>query len=170
MRHAQEQPDEPWDQLRHGFQSFLDVCTTGDFQRIVLIDGPAALGPGACGTHSSRSTGTACSPKRLRRAMSNGEIDELPVATARRTPRRPALRPGPLRERARTTPTRHGAKPDRSWTGCWRGCGAAEQGRGRIAGPGRRGRREGRGGHEGRHTCDRPGFRRTGHVPYRLYA
>jgi AcrR family transcriptional regulator len=28
-----------WDQLREGFQAFLDACTGSDFQRIVLVDG-----------------------------------------------------------------------------------------------------------------------------------
>src|SRR5713101_2968619 len=36
-----------WDQLRDGFQAFLDACTGSDFQRIVLVDGPAVLGHGA---------------------------------------------------------------------------------------------------------------------------
>src|SRR5258707_12442972 len=36
-----------WDQLREGFQAFLDACTGSDFQRIVLVDGPAVLGHGA---------------------------------------------------------------------------------------------------------------------------
>lgn len=36
-----------WAQLRAGFRCYLDVCTRSDFQRIVLIDGPAALGRGA---------------------------------------------------------------------------------------------------------------------------
>lgn len=79
LRHAHEQPDEPWDQLRHGFQSFLDVCTTGDFQRIVLIDGPAVLGPGAWDA-LVEEYGHGLLAEWLRRAMSNGEIDELPVA------------------------------------------------------------------------------------------
>src|SRR5215472_17459105 len=39
--------DGVWDQLRDGLQAFLDACTGSDFQRIVLIDGPAVLGPGA---------------------------------------------------------------------------------------------------------------------------
>src|SRR5258707_3117222 len=36
-----------WDQLREGFQAFLDACTGSDFQRIVLVDRPAVLGHGA---------------------------------------------------------------------------------------------------------------------------
>ncbi|MEU8139894.1 TetR/AcrR family transcriptional regulator [Streptodolium elevatio] len=79
LRHAQERPDEPWDQLRHGFQSFLDVCTTGDFQRIVLIDGPAVLGQDVWDTLVAEH-GHGLLAEWLRKAMANGEIDELPVA------------------------------------------------------------------------------------------
>jgi AcrR family transcriptional regulator len=79
LKHAQEHPDESWDQLRHGLQSFLDVCTTGEFQRIVLIDGPAVLGSGSwdalVGEH-----GTGLLGEWLRKSMADREIDELPVA------------------------------------------------------------------------------------------
>src|SRR5260370_27539349 len=34
-----------WDQLREGFQAFLDACTATDFHRTVLIDAPPALAP-----------------------------------------------------------------------------------------------------------------------------
>ncbi|MYS83668.1 TetR/AcrR family transcriptional regulator [Embleya scabrispora] len=78
MRHARDHPSEPWDQLRHGFQSFLDVCTTGDFQRIVLVDGPAVLGPGSWDALVDEH-GHGLLAAWLRRAMDNGEIDELPV-------------------------------------------------------------------------------------------
>jgi AcrR family transcriptional regulator len=79
MRHAQDNPSEPWEQLRHGFQSFLDVCTTGDFQRIVLVDGPAVLGPGSWDALVDEH-GHGLLAAWLRQAMDNGEIDELPVA------------------------------------------------------------------------------------------
>ncbi|UGQ13110.1 TetR/AcrR family transcriptional regulator [Yinghuangia sp. ASG 101] len=79
LTHAQELPDEPWDQLRHGFQSFLDVCTTGDFQRIVLIDGPAVLGQDVWDQLVDEH-GHGLLAEWLRKAMANGEIDELPVA------------------------------------------------------------------------------------------
>jgi len=79
LRHAQDHPSEPWDQLRHGFQSFLDVCTTGDFQRVVLIDGPAVLGPGSWDALVDEH-GHGLLAAWLRRAMDSGEIDELPVA------------------------------------------------------------------------------------------
>ncbi|MFE3199463.1 TetR family transcriptional regulator [Embleya sp. NPDC055664] len=78
MSHAQDHPSEPWDQLRHGFQSFLDVCTTGDFQRIVLVDGPAVLGPGSWDALVDEH-GHGLLAAWLRQAMDNGEIDELPV-------------------------------------------------------------------------------------------
>jgi AcrR family transcriptional regulator len=36
--------DDPWEELVAGTDAFLDVCTTPEMQRIVLIDGPAVLG------------------------------------------------------------------------------------------------------------------------------
>ena len=36
---AGSQPD-PWNELVHGIDTFLDACTTPEMQRIVLIDGP----------------------------------------------------------------------------------------------------------------------------------
>src|SRR5689334_13045542 len=48
LAHLTSDTDATWDQLRDGVQAFLDACTSSsDFQRIVLIDGPAVLGPGA---------------------------------------------------------------------------------------------------------------------------
>src|ERR1700754_860017 len=34
----------PLDDIRDGVSAFLDVCIGGDFQRIVLVDGPRVLG------------------------------------------------------------------------------------------------------------------------------
>jgi AcrR family transcriptional regulator len=37
----------PLDDIRAGVSAFLDVCAEGDFQRIVLVDGPRVLGTDA---------------------------------------------------------------------------------------------------------------------------
>jgi AcrR family transcriptional regulator len=67
-----------WDQLREGFQAFLDACTGSDFQRIVLVDGPAVLGHGAW-TDLVEHHGLGLLRNLLRRAIDDGQIDPLPV-------------------------------------------------------------------------------------------
>ena len=67
-----------WDQLREGFQAFLDACTGSDFQRIVLVDGPAVLGHGAW-TDLVEHHGLGLLRDLLRRAIDDGQIDPLPV-------------------------------------------------------------------------------------------
>ena len=67
-----------WDQLRDGFQAFLDACTGSDFQRIVLVDGPAVLGHGAW-TDLVEQHGLGLLRDLLRRAIDDGQIDPLPV-------------------------------------------------------------------------------------------
>ena len=67
-----------WDQLREGFQAFLDACTGSDFQRIVLVDGPAVLGHGAW-TDLVEHHGLGLLRALLRRAIDDGQIDPLPV-------------------------------------------------------------------------------------------
>jgi len=76
--------DDAWQQLRDGFQSYLDVCTrNSDFQHIVLIDGPAALGRDAwedlVGRHGYSLLG-----EWLDRAADQGAIPRLPVAALTR--------------------------------------------------------------------------------------
>jgi AcrR family transcriptional regulator len=76
--------DDAWQQLRDGFQSYLDVCTrNSDFQRIVLVDGPAALGRDAwedlVGRHGYSLLG-----EWLDRAAGQGAIPRLPVAALTR--------------------------------------------------------------------------------------
>jgi AcrR family transcriptional regulator len=68
-----------WDQLRGGVQAFLDACTgSSDFQQIVLIDGPAVLGPGAWSDlveqHGLRLLRTW-----LQLAIDDHQIDPLPI-------------------------------------------------------------------------------------------
>jgi AcrR family transcriptional regulator len=67
-----------WDQLRDGIQAFLDACTGSDFQRIVLIDGPAVLGPGAwAGLVEQHGLGLLRTW--LQQAIDDHQIDPLPV-------------------------------------------------------------------------------------------
>ena len=67
-----------WDQLRQGFQAFLDACTGSDFQRIVLIDGPAVLGHDAW-SDLVEQHGRGLLRTWLQLAMDDGQIDPLPV-------------------------------------------------------------------------------------------
>src|SRR6266567_2013599 len=42
---ASRPPADAWDEVRDGLRAFLDLCVvTDDFQRIVLVEGPAVLG------------------------------------------------------------------------------------------------------------------------------
>jgi AcrR family transcriptional regulator len=67
-----------WDQLRDGIQAFLDACTGSDFQRIVLIDGPAVLGHDAW-TALVEQHGLGLLRTWLQRAIDDHQIDPLPV-------------------------------------------------------------------------------------------
>ena len=67
-----------WDQLRAGFEAFLDACTGSDFQRIVLVDGPAVLGHGAW-SDLVEQHGLGLLRTWLQRAIDDGQIDPLPV-------------------------------------------------------------------------------------------
>jgi AcrR family transcriptional regulator len=67
-----------WDQLREGFQAFLDACTGSDFQRIVLVDGPAVLGHDAWSDLVERH-GLGLLRTWLQLAMDSDQIDALPV-------------------------------------------------------------------------------------------
>jgi AcrR family transcriptional regulator len=67
-----------WDQLRQGFQAFLDACTGSDFQRIVLIDGPAVLGHDAW-SDLVEQHGLGLLRTWLQQAMDDDQIDPLPV-------------------------------------------------------------------------------------------
>jgi AcrR family transcriptional regulator len=67
-----------WDQLREGVQAFLDACTGSDFQRIVLIDGPAVLGPGAW-SDLVEQHGLGLLRTWLQRAIDDHQVDPLPA-------------------------------------------------------------------------------------------
>ncbi|MDR2985224.1 MAG: TetR/AcrR family transcriptional regulator [Nocardiopsaceae bacterium] len=81
---AQEISHEPgdatgaWGQLREGVQAFLDACADSDFQRIVLIEGPAVLGPGAW-SELVEEHGLGLLRTWLQRAIDDHQIDPLPV-------------------------------------------------------------------------------------------
>ena len=70
--------DGAWDQLRDGIQAFLDACTGSDFQRIVLIDGPAVLGHGAW-SDLVEQHGLGLLRTWLQRAIDDHQIDPLPI-------------------------------------------------------------------------------------------
>jgi AcrR family transcriptional regulator len=71
--------DTPWDEIRDGLRAFLDLCVeTDDFQRIVLVEGPAVLGHDAwdelVATHGSNLLADW-----LSRAMDQGRITRIPI-------------------------------------------------------------------------------------------
>ena len=68
----------PLDQISDGVSAFLDVCVGGDFQRIVLIDGPRVLGDQAWDQLVERY-GRALLEEWLTRAITAGDIDPVPV-------------------------------------------------------------------------------------------
>jgi len=70
---------DAWEQLREGVQAFLDACAgSTDFQRIVLIDGPAVLGPGAWNDLVEQH-GLGLLRTWLQRAIDSHQIDPLPL-------------------------------------------------------------------------------------------
>src|SRR6201986_2467375 len=74
----------PMAEIRDGGSAFLDVCVGGDFQRIVLVDGPRVLGAEAWEDLVERY-GRSLLEEWLRRCMSTGELEQVPVrALARR--------------------------------------------------------------------------------------
>lgn len=78
-RRARAGDEDPWQLLRTGFQSFLDACTDTDFQRIVLIEGPAVLGHDAWDALVEEH-GYALLAEALTEAISARRVDPLPVA------------------------------------------------------------------------------------------
>jgi AcrR family transcriptional regulator len=67
-----------WDQLRDGIQAFLDACDGSDFQRIVLVDGPAVLGHGAWADLVEQH-GLGLLRTWLQQAIDDQQIDPLPA-------------------------------------------------------------------------------------------
>jgi AcrR family transcriptional regulator len=68
----------PLDQISDGVSAFLDVCVGGDFQRIVLIDGPRVLGEQAWDQLVERY-GRALLEEWLTRAITAGDMEPVPV-------------------------------------------------------------------------------------------
>lgn len=72
------QEGDVWQLLRTGFQSFLDACTDPDFQRIVLIEGPAVLGHDTWDALVEQH-GYVLLAEALTEAIREGRIEDLPV-------------------------------------------------------------------------------------------
>jgi AcrR family transcriptional regulator len=68
----------PMAEIRDGMSAFLDVCVTGDFQRIVLVDGPRVLGADAWEDLVERY-GRSLLEQWLERCVGTGDLDDVPV-------------------------------------------------------------------------------------------
>jgi AcrR family transcriptional regulator len=77
-RRAELEHQDTFGLLRTGFQSFLDACADADFQRIVLIEGPAVLGHSAWDALVEKH-GYVLLEEVLTQAVQEGGIDPLPV-------------------------------------------------------------------------------------------
>jgi AcrR family transcriptional regulator len=73
----------PLDDIREGVSAFLDVCVGGDFQRIVLVDGPRVLGAEAWDELVDRY-GRGLLEEWLARAVEAGDIDAVPTGALAR--------------------------------------------------------------------------------------
>jgi AcrR family transcriptional regulator len=72
-------PADAWDEVRDGLRAFLDLCVvTDDFQRIVLVEGPAVLGHEAWGELVARH-GSNLLAEWLSRAVEQGRIAPVPI-------------------------------------------------------------------------------------------
>jgi AcrR family transcriptional regulator len=71
-------PGLPLEEVQTGVSAFLDVCVGGDFQRIVLIDGPRVLGDDAWDQLVERY-GRSLLEEWLARAVTAGDIEPVPV-------------------------------------------------------------------------------------------
>src|ERR1700733_4646451 len=67
--------ESPMAEIRDGVSAFLDVCGGGDFQRIVLVDGPRVLGAEAWEDLVERY-GRSLLEEWLRRRMSTGALEQ----------------------------------------------------------------------------------------------
>jgi AcrR family transcriptional regulator len=74
-----QEPADAWDEVRDGLRAFLDLCVvTDDFQRIVLVEGPAVLGHEAWDELVSRH-GSNLLAEWLSRAVEQGRIAPVPI-------------------------------------------------------------------------------------------
>ena len=76
--HVEEPSVSPFEDVRAGVGEFLDVCVAGDFQRIVLVDGPRVLGTDAWDELVDRY-GRSLLEEWLSRAVSAGDIQPVAV-------------------------------------------------------------------------------------------
>ena len=74
---ASEAPS-PLSEIRDGVSAFLDVCVGGDFQRIVLVDGPRVLGPDTWEELVDRY-GRGLLEEWLSRCVEAGDLEPVPV-------------------------------------------------------------------------------------------
>jgi AcrR family transcriptional regulator len=73
----------PLDEIRDGVSAFLDVCVGGDFQRIVLVDGPRVLGSDAWEELVERY-GRGILEEWLNRCVEAAELEAVPVSALAR--------------------------------------------------------------------------------------
>jgi AcrR family transcriptional regulator len=72
-------PADAWDEIRGGLRAFLDLCVvTDDFQRIVLVEGPAVLGHEAWDELVARH-GSNLLAQWLARAVEQDRIAPVPI-------------------------------------------------------------------------------------------
>jgi AcrR family transcriptional regulator len=75
----EQPPPDAWDEVRDGLRAFLDLCVvTDDFQRIVLVEGPAVLGHEAWDELVARH-GSNLLAEWLSRAVEQGRIAPVPI-------------------------------------------------------------------------------------------
>ena len=72
------QAPSPLAEIRDGIAGFLDVCVGGDFQRIVLVDGPRVLGADAWEELVDRY-GRTILEDWLNRCIEAGDLETVPV-------------------------------------------------------------------------------------------
>jgi AcrR family transcriptional regulator len=65
-------------EIREGISAFLDVCVGGDFQRIVLVDGPRVLGPDTWESLVDQY-GRSLLEEWLTRCVDAGDMEDVPV-------------------------------------------------------------------------------------------
>lgn len=79
LARAGQQDADAWTQIREGFDAFLDLCvSTDEFQRIVLVEGPAVLGHDAWDALVEQH-GYSLLAAWLQKAVEDGRITDVPV-------------------------------------------------------------------------------------------
>jgi AcrR family transcriptional regulator len=75
--------ESPLAEIRDGVSAFLDVCVGGDFQRIVLVDGPRVLGSEAWEELVDRY-GRQLLEEWLDRCVESGDLESVPTRSLAR--------------------------------------------------------------------------------------